>query len=214
MEKFFKWSILDEIYDLKSDQFSENILKEMKKQGKELKSLEIGERLTEKIKENVADEENRKELLSLLNKYELKSGNEEDVWNRMYYKLGFYDCTDMKDVLQNKIKDSNNKEMENGFLDDFTDNFMDYLENNRMERLRKEEGYLEIENKINEIKDNNPKVRIFMDNREKVKLSDEELDKILEILNLQGDLENFEYKEIFKLGARELLVFLKQMELL
>lgn len=214
MEKFFKWSILDEIYDLKSDQFSENILKEMKKQGKELKSLEIGERLTEKIKENVADEEKRKELLSLLNKYELKSGNEEDVWNRMYYKLGFYDCTDIKEVLQNKIEDSNNKEMENGFLDDFTDNFMDYLENNRMERLRKEEGYLEIENKINEIKDNNPKVRIFMDNREKIELSDEELDKVLEILNLQGDLENFEYKEIFKLGAREMLVFLKQMELL
>ena len=57
---------------------------------------------------------------------------------------------------------------ENGFLDDFTDNFMDYLENNRMKRLRKEEAYLEVENKINEIKDNNPKVRIFMDNKEKV----------------------------------------------
>ena len=91
---------------------------------------------------------------------------------------------------------------------------MDYLENNRMARLRTIAEYVEIENRMEKIKKDNPKVRLFIDNRENVKLSEEEIKKVLEIINLQGELENFEYKETFKLGAREILVFLKQMKLI
>lgn len=212
MEKFFSNGILDELYNSKSSEFEDNILKEMKKRNIEFEALEVEEKLTNKIKEVVKDENSKNEILELLNQFELKEGKEEDFWSKMYYKLGAYDCADMKNILKNVS--ISNEEMEGTFLDDFTDNFMDYLENNRMARLRTIEEYVEIENRMEKIKKDNPKVRLFIDNRENVKLSEEEIEKVLEIINLQGDLENFEYKEIFKLGAREILVFLKQMKLI
>lgn len=210
MEKYFKRSILDELYELKGDEFADNILKVMEKEKKSLESLEVEEQLTKKIKEVVTDEKKQKELLELLKEYELKSGKDDDFWNKMYYKLGAYDCAEMKTILVNE----NIKETENTFLDDFTDDFMDYLEDNRTARLRKKAEYLETEKKINKIKNENPKVRSFIDDRETVKLSEKETETVLEVLSLQGDLDTMEYKETFKLGVREVIVFLKQMNLL
>ena len=76
MKNFFKRNILDEMYELKGDEFADKILKEMSKQKKELGSLAIEEKLTEKIKEIVTDEEKQKEILDLLNKYELSTGDD------------------------------------------------------------------------------------------------------------------------------------------
>lgn len=210
MDKYLKNNILDELYEAKGDEFASNILKAMEKENKNLESFEIGELLTKKIKEFVLDKEKQKELLDLFKEYELKSGKDEDFWNKMYYKLGVYDSTEMKTILVNE----NTKETEKCFLDDFTDDFMDYLEDNRTTRLRKREEYRKIEKKIDKIKDQNPNVRNLLENREKVKLSEKETTALLEVLELQGELDTIEYKETFKLGAREVIVFLKQMKLL
>lgn len=210
MKKYFERNILDELYEAKGDEFASNILKTMEKENKNLESFEIGELLTKKIKEVVLDEEKQKEILDLFKEYELKSGKDDDFWNKMYYKLGAYDCTEMKSILVNE----NIKETDNTFFDDFTDDFMDYLEDNRTARLRKKAEYLETEKKINKIKNENPKVRSFIDDRETVKLSEKETETVLEVLSLQGDLDTMEYKETFKLGVREVIIFLKQMNLL
>lgn len=214
MEKFLKWSILDELYNYRSEEFADNVFKEMKKQNEKFEAFEIEEKLKNKIEEVVQEPNSRKDIVELLNKFELKEGKEDDFWNKMYYKLGFYDCTEFKNILQSKIQNHNDEQEKKIFLDDYTDDFMGYLEENRMARLRKVEEYMNIENEINRIKNNNPKVRLFIDDRENVELSKEELDNVLKILNLQGDLENFEYKETFKLGVKEMILFLKQMEII
>ncbi len=108
MKKFLKRNILDELYELKGDEFADNILKEMSEQEKELGSLAIEEKLTEKIKEVVTDEKKQNEILNLLNKYELATGDDDDFWNKMYYKLGAYDCIRMSEI----VKSSINKETE------------------------------------------------------------------------------------------------------
>lgn len=102
MKKFFERNILDELYEAKSNEFGDNILKEMKKQNKEFESLKIEEKLTNKIKENVNDESKQNEILNLLNEFENKEGSEADFWNKMYYKLGAYDCTGMKNIIEEK----------------------------------------------------------------------------------------------------------------
>ncbi len=107
MKKFFKRNILDELYELKGDEFEDNILKEMSKQKKELGSLSIEEKLTEKIKEIVTDEQKQKEILDLLNKYELSIGDDGDFWNKMYYKLGAYDCIRMSEIVKTEVKKEN-----------------------------------------------------------------------------------------------------------
>lgn len=208
VEKFFKWSILDELFESKNEQFTKKILKELREQNKKLEDGEAQEKVRTKIKEFITDEKKQKALLNELDNYEYALVKTNDFWKNMFYKLGAYDSADIKSILPNY------KTEKSIFLDDLTDDFMDYLESNRMEILRKREDYRTLEDKMNKIKEDNPQVRCFVDNRDKVKLTEKEQEKVLEILNLQGDLETLEYKETFKLGAKEMILFLRQMGLL
>lgn len=207
MNKFLMKSILDELYDSKSDEFANNIQKVMQE---EAKSFLAEEQLTNKIKELIKDEERQKEVLKKLNEYELEVAKEHDFWNRMYYKLGIYNCTEMKEILQNKFENSKENKT---FFDEYTDDFLDYLETNRMKILRENTEYKELADKIEKIKAENPNVRTFLEDKEAVPLSDVEQNAVLDILEIKDNMDTIEMKETFKLGGREVFVFIKQMEM-
>lgn len=208
MNKFFERSILDELYEAKSDEFAQNIQNEMQE---ETKSFLVEEQLTNKIKEVIKDEGQQKEMLKKLNEYEMEVAKEHDFWNKMFYKLGVYNCAEMKEILLNKIY---SKENTKSFFDEYTDDFLDYLETNRMKIVRENAEYKELENQIKNIKEENPNVRTFLEEREAVPLTDVEQNSVLDILEIQGKMDNIEMKEVFKLGSREMFVFIKQMKLL
>lgn len=208
MNKFFERSILDELYEAKSDEFAQDIQNEMQE---ETKSFLVEEQLTNKIKEVIKDEGQQKEMLKKLNEYEMEVAKEHDFWNKMFYKLGVYNCAEMKEILLNKIY---SKENAKSFFDEYTDDFLDYLEVNRIKIVRENAEYKELENKISKIKADNPNVRTFLEEREAVPLTEVEQNAVLDILEIQGKMDNIEMKEVFKLGGREMFVFIKQMKLL
>lgn len=214
MNKYLKRNILDELYEEKSESFENSILKEMQKENKCEKSLFLEEELTNKIKTKVEDEELQKELLSKLNEFELELSNEADLWNKMYYKLGIYDCTELKKIIQNDIEKSFNQNKNITFFDEYTDNFLDYMEINRKEILNNNTEYREIASQIEKIKVDNPNVRTFLEDGEAVELTDVELNAVLDILKLQGCIDNIELKSSFKLGAKEIIQFFRQVNLL
>ena len=100
------------------------------------------------------------------------------------------------------------------FFDEYTDDFLDYLETNRMKIVRENTEYKQLEEKVSKIKEENPNVRTFLEEREAVPLTDVEQNAVLDILEIQGKMDNIEMKEVFKLGGREMFVFIKQMKLL
>lgn len=214
VEKFLKWSILDELYNERRDKFASNILKEMEKQNKELKTVVIDEKLTRKIKEYVTDKEKQNELLGLLNQYELGTNKDDDFGNKMYYKLGIYDCLELKNTLKSKIEEDDDKDEKNVFLDESSDDFWDYLNTNRMKMIKRNKKYKEFMSKREKIKEDNPNVRTFLEDREVIELTEVELNAVLDIFEIEGDMETIETAETFKLGAREMLIFLKQMGLI
>ena len=214
MNKYLKRNILDELYEEKSESFENSILKEMQKENKCEKSLLLEEELTNKIKTKVEDEELQKEILSKLNEFELELSNEADLWNKMYYKLGIYDCTELKNIIQNDIEKSSNQNKNVTFFDEYTDNFLDYMEINRKEILNNNTEYREIASQIEKIKVDNPNVRTFLEDGEAVELTDVELNAVLDILKLQGCIDNIELKSSFKLGAKEIIQFFRQVNLL
>ena len=215
MKKFLERNILDELYELKGDEFADNILKEMSKQKKELGSLAIEEKLTEKIKEIVTDEEKQKEILDLLNKYELSTGDDDDFWNKMYYKLGAYDCARMSEVVKTEVKEEKKEiETKTVFFDEYSDDFYDYLNTNRVRMLKENAEYKELEVKREKVKADNPNIRAIFEDKEAVQLTEDEVKAVLDMLEIEGDINTIETIENFKLGAREMLLFLKQMRLL
>ena len=215
MKNFFKRNILDEMYELKGDEFADKILKEMSKQKKELGSLAIEEKLTEKIKEIVTDEEKQKEILDLLNKYELSTGDDDDFWNKMYYKLGAYDCARMSEVVKTEVKEEKKEiETKTVFFDEYSDDFYDYLNTNRVRMLKENAEYKELEVKREKVKADNPNIRAIFEDKEAMQLTKDEVKAVLDMLEIEGDINTIETIENFKLGAREMLLFLKQMRLL
>lgn len=208
MNKFLERSILDELYESKNDEFAQKIQEEMKE---ETKSFLAEEQLTNKIKEVIKDEQLQNEMLKKLNEYEMEVAKEHDFWNKMFYKLGVYNCTEMKEILLNKIDSKDNTKT---FFDEYTDDFLDYLETNRMKIVRENAEYKQLEDEISKIKAENPNVRTFLEEREAVPLTDVEQNAVLDILEIQGKMDNIEMKEVFKLGGREMFVFIKQMKLL
>ena len=205
MNKFLERSILDELYESKSDDFANDIQKEIPEEESFLKE----EQLKDKIKKFIKKKKQQEEVFKKLNEYELEVGKEQDFWNKMFYKLGVYNCTEMKGILLDKV-DKNQKT----FFDEYTDDFLDYLETNRMKIVRENAEYKQLEDEISKIKAENPNVRIFLEEREAVSLTDVEQNAVLDILEIQGKMNNIEMKEVFKLGGREMFVFIKQMKLL
>ena len=215
MKKFLERNILDELYELKGDEFADNILKEMSKQKKELGSLAIEEKLTEKIKEVVTDEKKQNEILNLLNKFELATGDDDDFWNKMYYKLGAYDCIRMSEVVKTEVKEEKKEiETKTVFFDEYSDDFYDYLNTNRVRMLKENAEYKELEVKREKVKADNPNIRAIFEDKEAVQLTEDEVKAVLDMLEIEGDINTIETIENFKLGAREMLLFLKQMRLL
>lgn len=207
MNKFLERSILDELYESKSDDFANDIQKEIPEEESFLKE----EQLKDKIKKFIKKKKQQEEVFKKLNEYELEVGKEQDFWNKMFYKLGVYNCTEMKDILINKIDSKDNTKT---FFDEYTDDFLDYLETNRMKIVRQNAEYKQLEEKISKIKAENPNVRTFLEEKEAVPLTDVEQNAVLDILEIQGKMDNIEMKEVFKLGGREMFVFIKQMKLL
>lgn len=88
------------------------------------------------------------------------------------------------------------------------------MEINRKEILNNNTEYREIASQIEKIKVDNPNVRTFLEDGEAVELTDVELNAVLDILKLQGCIDNIELKSSFKLGAKEIIQFFRQVNLL
>lgn len=213
MEKYLKSNILDMLYEAKENKFADSIIKAMNEKGEEFKSLNIEEKLSSKIAEVIKDEEQRKEVSDLLNEYELQIGAENYFWNKMFYKLGVYDCSSLKEIVMNKVDRVLEDKNTSNFCDNYSDDIDDYLISNITEMLKKNEKYKKIAQRIEQIKSENTNVRTFLENKEAVNLTDVELNAVLDICELNEELNSLETKEYFKIGARDMLVFLKKINL-
>ena len=216
MKEFLKYSILDELYESKEEEFFKMISKELRDQNKKFGAAEAGEKIRNKFMEFIPEGEKQKELLKDMDDYESEIVKTGDFWKRMYYKLGVFDSIDIKEVMEYKNNSFSEDSIidEDIFLDNYEDEFIEYLARKLAVRLKKVDNYVEIEEKISEIKKEDLNLRLLLEDEEKVKLSEEDIEKLIEILELKEKLRNIEDKEIFKLGAREMLVFLKQMKLI
>ena len=66
------------------------------------------------------------------------------------------------------------EKLDEGFFDQYTDDFADYFENQRVMRIMLGSEYKKINKAICEIKDKHPNVTNFLEDEEIVKLNDEE----------------------------------------
>ena len=88
---------------------------------------------------------------------------------------------------KNKLKDEQNSK--DNFFYNYIDSIMQFIEDNRFNIWRKTKDYKEITDKMRAIKNKYPNVRTFVEDRQVVDLTKEELKAILEYISLDDDIE-------------------------
>ena len=95
------------------------------------------------------------------------------------------------------------EESKEEIINQYTDDFADYFENQRVMKIMLGSEYKKINKAICEIKNKYPNVVTLLEDGEKTKLNDEEENAIIEILKFQEEINLIELKEAFKLGFKE-----------
>ena len=105
----------------------------------------------------------------------------------------------------NKLKDEQNSN--DKFFYNYIDSIMQFIEDNRFNIWSKRKDYKEITDKMRAIKNKYPNIRTFVDDRQVVDLTKEELKAVLEYISLDDDIERLEKIATFKLGIKEGISF-------
>lgn len=92
--------------------------------------------------------------------------------------------------------------------------FFEYIEDYKTNYLMKKKEYKEIIKKVRTLKENNPKVEELVEDGKIEILSLEELKIVQELLKLGNQIDIIEQKEIFRLGMKEMLTNLEDMNII
>ncbi len=158
--------------------------------------------LEEQLKETLTDEQQ-----DLFDKWDIYKDELNQYTSEKSFIYGV--CCDKEYTIEkrakNKLKDEQNSK--DNFFYNYIDSIMQFIEDNRFNIWRKTKDYKEITDKMRAIKNKYPNVRTFVEDRQVVDLTKEELKAILEYISLDDDIERLEKIETFKLGIKEGISF-------
>ncbi len=100
------------------------------------------------------------------------------------------------------------------FMNDSGNSFMDQFDVYVERKLSKREDYNELETLIDDIELKYPKVRQYLEDERITDMTDEEKEAVLRIIELYRNEKTIEIKEAFKLGGKEMHIFLEEMDML
>lgn len=205
MEEMFENKVLDDLYEIRRDGFECIFIKHYGEPEEIKEPKKIDEELNDNIKKIVKDQNEQKQILDVLGQFQDSVLGEMCFWEQQYYKLGFVDGIYFKKETreQKEIFSSNNLEnkvKEDSFFYKCKDNLMEFMAVNIWKNRK---DYKEIVDKMNEIKVKYPKLRTFLEDRETIELTKEELKAVIEYINLKEKIEDIEKVEMFKLGLKE-----------
>lgn len=213
MTNNFKDGVFNELYDIRSEEYELYFSEKFTKETEKFEVSEKRERLKIFINElKLEDDTKIKQINDLIKDLENALFLEVDYWCRKYYKLGFCDA----DMLKKETKTFSEKNRMKGksFYNECSDEFLEYVEEYRVTYLMKKTEYKELINQVRKLKEDNPKVENLVEDGKIEILNYKELKVIQKLLSLGSQLDFIEQKEIFRLGMREMLTNLADMNLI
>ena len=209
----FKDGVFNELYDIRSEDYELCFSEKLTKETEKFEVSEKREKLKIFINElNLEDDTKIKQINDLIKDLENALFLEMDYWCRKYYKLGFCDAEMLKK--ETKTFSEKNRMKGKSFYNECLDEFLEYVEEYRVTYLMKKPEYKELINQIRKLKTDNPKVENLVEDGKIEILNYKELEVIQKLLNLGSQLDSIEQKEIFRLGMREMLTNLADMNLI
>lgn len=203
MEKYFESKVICDLYYIRREGFESSIIKKYGK-SKEIKQVErISNELDSLVKKNVKDEKLRDRILCKIDELKDASNAETCYWNEKFYKLGFVDKIGLKEDAKQLRKDYINIDDSNNIIEKNMNELADYIETEKVKRLKNIKKYVELNNKIGKLKEKYPRVCEFIENKKIANFTREEIKAISEIIELDSSMHSIIEDESFKLGIKE-----------
>ena len=188
MEDLLKESVLENLFESNKEEFEWYIMK-MDKECSENQELtaKLEEQIRNAIEELISNEEKKKEILNKFKEFDTNMSLATQYWGRNYYKLGFFNGINFKRELKLYEQNSNKENNNDNFFYKYTDDLMDYIEENRINSLMQRQDYAEKNKNIEEIKNDFPKIRDYLEEGEIKRLNKKELKALLDIIGFNND---------------------------
>lgn len=143
MEKFFKLSVLERLYETLTTDFEQSILND-NIEGKEYYTLQIKkDKLYNILKDIIGNnKEKLNNLFDIIRQLEQCYCEETDFWNKKYFKLGFVYTFELRAQIEDSKniliqEDKTNTEFENENLSLQIHNFLDNIRQNKINKKQK-----------------------------------------------------------------------------
>lgn len=205
MEEMFENKVLDDLYEVRRDGFESIFINHYGESEEIQKSRTSENELTGVIEKLIQNEIAKKEILEKLEEYKDDLLGKMCFWEQQYYKLGFVNGIYFKKEMKEQKETFANDNLENNvkvdsFFHKCKDNLMEFM---AAEIWKNRKDYKEIVNKMNQIKTQYSNVRIFLEDRQAIELTSEELNAVINYISLKEKIEDIEKIEMFKLGLKE-----------
>lgn len=210
----FEEGVLNALYDIRSEDFEncffDDLSKNIDKIGVSKKIDKLNNFVEELLKK---DNKMFEKYNAIMREIESAVLSEMDFKFRQYYKLGFCDSNILKSEIKEFVNITDN--MNNiSFYNEYFDSFSGYFEEYKFDYLRKKPEYKEIINEIGKLKEENPKLSKLVEDGDVEILNLDELKVLQKFLQLRDQEDFVEQKEVFRLGMKEMLNNLIEMNII
>ena len=160
------------------------------------------------VKEILGEDKEKLETFEkLYRNVELTSSKEIYFWSLQYYKLGITEFTKMKQEFSKEkyAKYLDEKEIQepiNELMEDFFDDILGELENEKAKKLFKTSKYKEISKKYNEISQKYPKAVLAFEDSKVCPLTKEEVQGLIKLIEQEKETSLDETKLAVLLGIK------------
>ena len=209
MEKLFNRPIFEKLFRFRKEYFEQKVYdnnEEIIEIGNEI--VDAQDKMINFVKEILGEDKEKLETFEkLYRNVELTSSKEIYFWSLQYYKLGITEFTKMKQEFSKEkyAKYLDEKEIQepiNELMEDFFDDILEELENEKAKKLFKTSKYKEISKKYNEISKKYPKAVLAFEDSKVCPLTKEEVQGLIKLIEQEKETSLDETKLAVLLGIK------------
>jgi len=204
MDEFFEKPIIEQMYSSRREEYEQSIMDSNNETKKtERKLLEQEEIINKFLSKFIKSNEDMMNYNKLIQKYDSYWLDIQEFWNKQYYKQGMIDFYKlMIEIGVIADKNESKKKKLDDFLNYSSDDIVNYIYSD--EEFKSKE-MLELQKKYKEIGEKYPRILEVYEDNKPIQLTNEEMEQLIKLHNIDADMQALEMKIAFKKGIHEMM---------
>lgn len=204
MDEFFEKPIIEQMYSSRREEYEQSIMDSNNETKKtERKLLEQEEIINKFLSKFIKSNEDMMNYNKLIQKYDSYWLDIQEFWNKQYYKQGMIDFYKlMIEIGVIADKNESKKKKLDDFLNYSSDDIVNYIYSD--EEFKGKE-MKELQTQYKAIGEKYPRILEVYEDNKPVQLTNEEMEQLIKLHNIDADMQTLEMRIAFKKGIHEMM---------